>query len=1589
MIQNIEKLAQEEPESIFDEGHISSLIRSAVSFLQSINNISTFLRLTAEEEILLFNRLVIDGAYWMKKNPLLNIYEPILRLEERVAYLTTGLRKNVELIAENESFFEDKLLEHDNVNVPSKPRKPELSNAGDADNSWRMEYYESNLVEFNKRIIEIREWSKSGSINFERYIRPNSQVPLEKNGVLLLTALRIAKNGSEDNRNDLLCRLVMWCMHASSKADDLCRAIKILYCDPKKLPDPIDLSDASEDELMQFVSRLNQALNFKLRLNEAWKRVTGENSQLPSAESSKTAYPIPQKTLFDRIPLEASSDRCPLKLDLSPQIERWTQLEAWKNHYMIESKRSFVYGENQTLSFEGVDKLLNEDEEIFRESLTHDLKMLKEDYLEGKRQNEARVFLTIDKPGCDALHGEISGKLEALQNEKSALEKRILKIANKRSADEEKQQRDLAKIGGGVQELILIDDCVECLLSYDGNRFQSKNPNLTEEESHDLANLTLKLEDLKSHCGQLERMVQHISDIRDIPSEEDPSRIYLCQKLAVELDGRYHFDLFSEEEQMIFRVFCGETKMIPYLKQMAMIQKMLQMNASEPQQYRDIVCQLMFGDGKTAVIALLLLYLGARREGRISVFMVPASLFETIKMNLSQSMFKAFRKNILVLDLKRKDLTPYRLKKTLEMIQRLKKDKLPILVQSSTLPIIELEYLIAAMHIKKLQGRVIESKGNLQQIIAKLSAWELDFKKAQSPAEVASLKDSKSKLLKQQNHLAAKIELHEKSLAQALIKLKLLYLVKREFQHYGDVLIDEFDIILDCHLEVNFPSGDTLSIDSTRNLLLFHLYQWMVTDEIAKIVNLHSNDQSHMTPEEYKKIVVLHLACRVADSFEPISANLGEFKEAFVNYLINKIPKETPDSGDPFLNHLVKLYSSGREDQKEFVNLVATARLFLLKLLPETLKNSGNRDYGPKRNDPSGKIVHFLAVDTPATTEFGYHWEEASCNYQWAASNPIGKEQVAEFAKVAMELADYYRQREGEALEETAEFETFFELFNVRLDQIGQPGMLKLAAEHISSDVKKRLQFQYEWVELNITYRSERLSSNGINLLSQISTCRAMSATPWMVEGLPPSLANNVVPDHGTEGKIIDMLIKRDREGKIHTVELDSLEHLMDQILLKHPTPQKIRGITEGGALFKRFKSNARVAEALMKYLAARQVSGHVDQRIIGVLFFNCKPGQEQPDTLSIWRKGASFPEFIGGTTKEHLEAKGLDPTKYFVYIDEGNTTGQDIPQVPDAISLFTFDVKMIRKKLGQGLMRLRAYLLSQDCEIVYTQETKRALFNLGKTNSDLVLASEKEQSFSKTRDMPRYFRKQIEDIFRAQGVGKIDSLVARSLEGDLPAEFAETVGKLEQFFLIQTKDEPFLQFGLPSQMEDTKTILKDHLKQDSNSFITTLQDAPHIEIVSQKATNMEEHIGKATCLPNKWDNPRSQIGVKLEVEVEVDQFVDRELDECKIEEELELELSFYEQCEAAELRKENEVSLPEFFAMLESLREGSSHPELFSLKEILQKYPYGLEAKRIEYDKAFDEPLFGTHAFFYTCTMKGFFLSFINCKNLPSRSLL
>ena len=155
------------------------------------------------------------------------------------------------------------------------------------------------------------------------------------------------------------------------------------------------------------------------------------------------------------------------------------------------------------------------------------------------------------KENCHYLKFEVQDRLTIALQDKAEKESQLFQKANRKSIVESERQKELAKIEGNVSTLFTLQDCVDCLLSFNLAHYQHKNPNLDSPELiHEVANLTLEVADLNSEICQLKRIQGLLNEINDAESQQ-ATRRYLCSKLAAELSTRYDFEQFSLQEQMV------------------------------------------------------------------------------------------------------------------------------------------------------------------------------------------------------------------------------------------------------------------------------------------------------------------------------------------------------------------------------------------------------------------------------------------------------------------------------------------------------------------------------------------------------------------------------------------------------------------------------------------------------------------------------------------------------------------------------------------------------------------------------------------------------------------------------------------------------------------------------------------------------------------------------------------------------------------------------------------------------------------------------------------------------------------------------
>lgn len=1564
-------------------------IQNVSSALQNSNSISAACRLSKENEIHLLNRLITEGTELLMKRR---------SMSQKCAFSDLDLDKMKQRVA----FLQEKLVDPAMKAYSNGDRLIKMKMAS---NSFVSNYVKNLIKGQNnspeieaKKEAEIQKvvgWLRLGFNHFipneEKIYSTISTESLDNPkefSLLFLEVYSIAKGPSSVRRQEMEYRLLMWKKFAGKETPFLDVLLMIIK-NPNNFP-PLIQKQNSDLDLFNFLLTIDEAYDL---YKKDFSQPLDQRPLETHSPALSTNYPISQNQTFEKPlkPLSAiATDKIPLRVKFDAQSDRWLQLKKWGD--LLTADPSPNLQKENDFQFNS-SNVLKPHEDNFKESLKRDFEVLSQDYQQGREQNLAAKPKILSKQSCTTIKIEAQDQIKTLANRRKELEVQLLAKANQYSTFE------LAKLGGKTTSWIHFQDCVDCLLSFDLRSYIQKNENLTSVEIKEIADMTLQILDLKSHEAQLKRIVDLANEIHSSADVADEAAIYrsLCHQIETELSNQYHFDSgFNAEEQTVLRIFAGQGGIIPFKKQVELIKKMLKADPSNPSNFQDIVIQLIMGGGKTSVIATLMLMLAAKRNDRLAFFLVPAALHKTVTVNLRDGLEKAFGKELLSIDLEREEFTLFRLQDTLKVIEQAEQNQQPIIVNATTLQGFELELLSISRQLKEI-----------------LKKREVAFQKV--PPDDNEINEA--------NELLKTLQ----------PKASVLNKILRITESKADSLIDEVDLILDSLQELNFVDGQKIAINSVRSGLLLSIYKSLLSKKIIlktmpgepnvnDVIRLGDLQRPHLNPKDYLQHVVPALAQNLVESYKPFMQSIPDtLKKSFIRYASGLIPAglekcmlnhiELTDAyikenfqgctsaelkNDlEFLQYLYRLKNSRRQKEKDLADLIAISKHFLTELTPACLEKEGGRDFGKDIKNP-GKIIPYVGVLAPAQTEFGYHWENVAYHYQYGAAFRPDKEMILSLVSIWISTAKHFVSENGEQFEETPEYKSFFKLFGVKLDAIYDSGVVEKAIENLFKDREKCLEFQFELANRFAGYASERLTSNGFALCELLASRLTMSGTPWNAEGYSQRLAKRIIQDIGTEGRILHKLAERASKDKILEVDQPTnIQEFLQQVYARYAIQnrpfKKVRGIIEAGGIFKGFGNNSTIAKGWLDFISRKQAEEKdlddktVDPAVEAVLFFGSDPGQVQQNTLYVWKKGAVQPERIGGTTLEALKAKGLDPNKYVVFIDEVHGTGTDIPQKADALNIVTFD-DMTTRKATQNIMRCRKFLLEQDVDFVINKETRASLLNQGKSIQDLFLNAAKKQSITKTESMVRYYMQQIHHVFRKHAVQLVRGLIDKNSMNNLA--FAKCVEDAEKFFVSYMEELPFQQHGQLIDEVDTKRMLLEILENKHKLFKDLISIPEVLQKVEKDVQELNLWIQESKVLPAKWKNLSNAIGLEQEIEQKVQLQTNVEI-KVEIEIEMENELRQYAKEKPIFIQPEMNMSLKEFQSLLQEMKNSEKSSKVISLKNQLSKYKYQFNDKPLNYQNCFEEPIFGTKAYFNTLANEAGVLPIFHPSQRPPKQIL
>jgi len=1629
---------------------------NALDFLQSSQNISAGCQRIPDEILqVVLEKIVNEGKRTIPEDNI-EAHRKLGHLEQRLKVWKNPGKRSLIVPAMSAALTPLKELKEKQGLVPREPIPANFKYQTKADREkvslWlNTETYEEAVQERELSFNSLEEGVLSDqSIGHELYIRPSSYALLtNRNGVLFKHVYQIAKSNDETKRKDMIYRLTLWRENAPNNIsiDPYVDCMLEILMSPHKYPPfPILLKDEGIESKKDKIRALLIAVSEVYLPASAPKESDSAAAAVAISKPAAVAIPEPaaknrrDPAQSQRFPLPSQPSlqiqnpiipisNGPFRCKFDPQDVRWGQLLIWKTKLIgkprVTSKEPFPALDPGRFE-------LKPEEAIFSESLGKDLEIIKGDYELGQKLNAQKVDHSLDAATSRQMLVEVKAQLKAVSEEKELRKKQLVTNVNKISSNRIQREIELARVGGKIISPITFEDCVSDLLEFKTGCYQLRNPNLLPLDVDQLATDTLTILDLQSYESQLKRTLNLIEEINSLDSVEagnkaDPVRRHeLCQLLNVQLEAKYLFDdpqigIFTAEEKIALRVFAGQTGIIPLSKQAKLLCAMLRTENAD--KVNDIVAQLIMGGGKTSVIATYLLFLRSKILKSTSCFILPPSLMEVVKANLGDSLFKAFGKEIIAINMENSSFTLHELTLTRDRMKEGRDRQRPVIIGASTLPILQLKLL---GYTREITALLKERSKSLPQFHAKIDQ------------SINELKE-KGKVIEE-----------------------ILEIPK-------NALLDESDLLLDSKLETNYVVGGQQHVSETGSALLMSIYKQLISQDLsvdipkgapsrklADCIGLQSNRQGLVNKEEFKRQVspVVAKALLSGTGFDQFIQGIPkDHTDSFIRYVsgtmpkylqryVDRMPKENLDQYDPlpadisdlpgvhpegykleqakldlaFLINLKKQHEGTDKTAKELVGAIALCKHFLNVLIPDTITKEGNRNYGQVKANPGEhtdlnsltKIIPFLGNNMPATTEFGYHWEAACYYFQSVLANSLNSATIVEMAKIINSAAQGFASQYGENVEKSPEYGYFKEKFGVSIEKVlsQDPDTLKKAQENIAGDTEKLLEIQCYIINRFVTYAPERLSSNGFDLISLLDSAQAMSGTPWSREGWIARLQKLYEPDAGSEGSIIDVLRTKVTDNKILAADLSIRDgqpatirrFLEDMHKQMGPQFKRVRALIDTAGTFKPFKSHKDVAKGWLDYIIEQQgkeqkeIDGGkrapadrtVDPNIEAVLFFHTSGNQTQPNTLFVWRKGQLEATPIDDPSAEGLAKIGLTPDKYMVYYDEGHVTGVDAAHIADAIAIQTFGHQATRDVL-QSAMRMRKLAEGQEIYFAIDNEIRPSLTNQGKNFDSLLQNAIKVQTLRKAEAMVRYFNQQITHVTsKMHAVKSVRNSFKEFISGRKSNEdFVKEVETLEPFFVSRMKEDPYAVHGRLEDTTDTKAMLQQKLKDDLDVFSKKCLDPAAIQAARKDAAELQKLIADTKSLPTRCPTPLTEIGMEQEVQMQV-----QAQKEIKVEVEVETELQQYRTFKVGEPFKEDQMSLEGFMVIIKHLKspESQAAVPIIKLTQRLQDYRDDGKGYDKEYHKVFNQEIYGTDTFFNPCISRMNFPVFHQAQRPPSQ---
>lgn len=512
----------------------------------------------------------------------------------------------------------------------------------------------------------------------------------------------------------------------------------------------------------------------------------------------------------------------------------------------------------------------------------------------------------------------------------------------------------------------------------------------------------------------------------------------------------------------------------------------------------------------------------------------------------------------------------------------------------------------------------------------------------------------------------------------------------------GYPIIDEADSVLNVLHEVSFSCGSRLAPKTHELELMSEIYGIIYTDPTIKAVTRLESDPAAallapaaaplLTEQLYYEKVQKPLAAAVIarlGSMQFSAAPLTDKMAAFIAKVTDK--DHVIDHG-----HLMQYLCRDKEHiataQKffdaldpEIQDLLALAGEQLSHLLPYTLTRLCDEKYGIDEKSGGILAIPFSAANTPNKgSQFSNPHITMNYTFQTYMKKGVTAAMVQEQVALLQEKALREMAESGGKLmaKDTNAGKAFAKLkgdidiplFNHKSFQIDS------VVRRINESAEAKREFVATIILPQMEHFETKVSCNAQNLVALFSKVMGFTGTLW--NGLSMHHKVKPVAEAGTDAKTLSILWANSSDNAI-TIKEGSTALMLASL--------KAQGIaydmiSDAGGYFKE-GSNSAIAHEM----AASSGSGGKK----AVAFYNADGEQA----------------LVDGAAELPLAQANKPAEERLTFLDQSHTTGADVSQKRDAISLVTIGRNMLLRDLLQSVWRLRGLDKSQRVRFLISDE--------------------------------------------------------------------------------------------------------------------------------------------------------------------------------------------------------------------------------------------------------------------------------------------